>query len=208
MSVSNCQCGCSVLETVLSGCSDRPHLLLKQQRSPASTSARLYSWLWNSGLPMNMTTGRLKNTGMHIKQHLAKISPLLQSLMNSQKWSLLENLLFQTGGEAESTTGLLIRIQLRVTSKTDSSQQLAWLTRAAHRPLRKRKKWFSLSLKSHLWPTINTRPSKGDYWSSTMFSHSTTHHMINSRYMRSAEATEVSVILNEDNAQSKQLILV
>lgn len=72
------------------------------------------------------------------------------------------NLLFQTGGETESTTALLIRIQLRVASKTGSSQQLAWLTGAAHRLLWKRTSWFPLMLKSHLWPTTKTRPSKGD----------------------------------------------
>lgn len=141
---------------------DRPHLFSKLQTSPADTSAKIYSWLWNSDLPMNMTTLRLKNTGAHVKQHLAQTSPLLQSLMNSQKWSLLENLLFQTGGEPESTTGLLIRIQLRVASKTDSSQHLAWLTRAACRPLWKSKEPFPLMLKSHLWPSIKTRLSKGD----------------------------------------------
>lgn len=111
---------------------------------------RLYSWLWNSDLPMNMTTPRLRNTGMDVEQHLAQTSALLQSLMNSQKWRLLENLLFQTGGETESSTGLLIRIQLRVASKTDSSQQLAWLARAARRPLGKRKIRFPPILKSHL----------------------------------------------------------
>lgn len=141
---------------------DRPHLLSKLQRSPADTSLRPYSWLCGSDSPMNTTTPRPKNTGMHVEQRLARPSPLLQSLMNSQKCSLLENLLFQTGGETESTTALLIRIQLRVASKTGSSQQLAWLTGVALRLLWKRKEWFPLMLKSHLWPTTKTRPSKGD----------------------------------------------
>lgn len=141
---------------------DRPHLLSKLQRSPADTSLRPYSWPCGSDSPMNTTTPRPKNTGMHVEQRLARPSPLLQSLMNSQKCSLLENLLFQTGGETESTTALLIRIQLRVASKTGSSQQLAWLTGAALRLLWKRKEWFPLMLKSHLWPTTKTRPSKGD----------------------------------------------
>lgn len=141
---------------------DRSHLLSKLQRSPADTSLRPYSWLCSTDLPMNTTTLRPKNTGMHVEQRLARPSPLLQSLMNSQKCSLLENLLFQTGGETESTTALLMRIQLRFASKTGSSQQLAWLTGAALRLLWKWQEWLPLMLKSHLWPTTKTRPSKGD----------------------------------------------
>lgn len=123
---------------------------------------RLCSWPWSSDVPTNTTTPRLKNTGADVEQHLAQTSALLQSLMNSQKWSLLENLFFQTGAETESTTGLLIRIQLRVVSKTDSSQQLPWLTQAARRLLGKGKIWFPVMLKSHLWPTYKPRPSRGD----------------------------------------------
>lgn len=123
---------------------------------------RLYSWLWSSASPTNTTPPRLRNTGMDAEQHLAPTSASLQSLMNSQKWRLLENLLFQTGGETESSTGLLIRIQLRVASKTDSSQQLAWLTRAARRPPGNRKIRFPGMPKSHLRPTFKTRPSEGD----------------------------------------------
>lgn len=153
-----CAWNCSAVWTF----TDRPRLLSTLQRSPADTSLRRYSWPCSSDLPMNTTTLRQKNTGMHVKQRLARPSPLLQSFMNSQKCRLLENLLFQTGGETESTTALLIRIQLRVASKTGPSQQLAWLTGAAHRLLWKSKKWFPLMLKSHLWPTTKTRPCKGD----------------------------------------------
>ena len=142
-----------------------PHLASKLQRSPADTSVRLYSWPCSSDLPMNTTTPRLKNAGKRVKERLARPSPLLQSLMNSQKCGLLENLLFQPGGETESTTALLIRIHLRAASKTGSGQPLACLTKAplaTRRLLWKRKKRFPLMLKAHLWPTTKTRPSKGD----------------------------------------------
>lgn len=112
---------------------DRPHLLSKLQRCPADTSGRLCIWPCSSDSPMNTTTRRPRSTGAPVRQRLAPPPPLLQSVMNSQKCRLLENLLFQAGGETESTTALLFSLQPRAASKTASSQPVAWSTGAALR---------------------------------------------------------------------------